>query len=199
MGPPDAEGRAPCSAAWHPRPCDRAGKRPLLADYPRWAARGPSFADVESSLRVWAPCNLALVAVGVLVVIEADSPDADAELASLGGAELASAPAREARSGRGRAYVFRAPPGVNVPNGARRGTSGAVDVRGTGGLLVVPPSRHVSGHVYAWLPGRAVGDCAAGGARRTALAARAADSQASACTHGSGRRRHGRRLDHRRG
>jgi Primase C terminal 1 (PriCT-1)/Bifunctional DNA primase/polymerase, N-terminal len=33
-----------------------------------------------------------------------------------------------------------------------------LDIRSTGGYVVAPPSHHVSGNRYAWLPGRAPGD-----------------------------------------
>jgi hypothetical protein len=42
-----------------------------------------------------------------------------------------------------------------VGNGAKRGASGAIDVRGRNGYVVVPPSIHSSEYVYEWEPGLA--------------------------------------------
>lgn len=53
---------------------------------------------------------------------------------------------------------FQLPPGIKVRNRAKLGHSAAIDVRGNGGLLVLPPSRHKSGHQVSWVDGRAPSD-----------------------------------------
>ena len=59
-------------------------------------------------------------------------------------------------TGRGRHLLYRTPDGVVLGNRAhllghpKGDARGDVDVRGHGGQIVAPPSRHVSGHVYRW-------------------------------------------------
>jgi putative DNA primase/helicase len=55
-----------------------------------------------------------------------------------------------AATARGRHLYFALPPGVAVANSAGQVAEG-VDIRGTGGYVVAPPSVHPSGHVYQWL------------------------------------------------
>ena len=51
--------------------------------------------------------------------------------------------------GGGKHLLFQAPPGVEVKNSAGKLAPG-VDVRGTGGYIVLPPSIHPSGKPYEW-------------------------------------------------
>ena len=53
--------------------------------------------------------------------------------------------------------LFRMPEGRDVRNSARRVGPG-IDVRGTGGYVVLPPSGHVSGRRYEWVAGRSPDD-----------------------------------------
>ena len=111
--------------------------------------RPPTLDDlVEVTKRVW-PVNVGIVTGNELVVVEADSPEADVELVGMLGGAI-NTPTRQPRSGRGRAWLLRAPTGHHMRNRAHLGASGAIDVRGRNGLLVVPPSRHVTGHSYTW-------------------------------------------------
>jgi len=89
------------------------------------------------------------------VVIEGDSSEAEAEIMELGGGTARRAPTRERRPGRGRAYLFRTPRAVVLSDRTKLGRSGAIDVRGPGGILVLPPSVHLTGHEYTWVKGRA--------------------------------------------
>jgi hypothetical protein len=54
--------------------------------------------------------------------------------------------------GGGRQKLFRFPEGFRAPTNR---TSIGVDIRGTGGFALLPPSRHESGHVYEWAKGHA--------------------------------------------
>lgn len=59
--------------------------------------------------------------------------------------------------GGGRQMFFRLPDGVSLPNGASEALG--VDIRGQGGFAMLPPSEHLSGNNYAWLPGCAPWEC----------------------------------------
>ena len=140
--------RGTCSAPWH-RICTRAGKRPLVTGYSRYALAPPNIDDlVALTSRIW-PVNVGIVTGNRVVVVEADSPEADAEILGLGAVALKT-PIRQARPGRGRAWLFRLPGDQLLANRAHLGNSGAIDVRAAGGVLVVPPSHHVTGHRYRW-------------------------------------------------
>jgi hypothetical protein len=55
----------------------------------------------------------------------------------------------ESLTARGRHVWFRMPPDAGVRNSASRIARG-IDVRGTGGYVLAPPSVHPSGRKYAW-------------------------------------------------
>ena len=143
-----------CSAPWHKWPCDRIGKRPLAEGYPEIAHEPPTVEHVERELRRLGAVNPAIV-TGPIVAVEADSAEAEAEVVELAGPEIERAPCRLPRPGRGRGWLFAAPPGVEIGNRAGLGRSGAIDVRGRSGIFVVPPSVHATGHRYQWAPSRA--------------------------------------------
>src|SRR5688572_7067258 len=104
-----------CTAPWHPQRCANAGKRPLAGGFPKLAQQLPRLADLLAAVdrhRRLEAINLAIVIPRGHVVVEADDPDGDAELAEHVG--RAMTPIRAARPGRGRAYLFRLPTGVVV-------------------------------------------------------------------------------------
>lgn len=138
-----------CTAAYHGHCGRQAGKRPLVQGFPRYADTPPTMKALNLvTTRVW-PVNVGIVTGNRIVAVEADSPEADEEVRGVAGCKLAT-PTRAPRPGRGAAWIFRAPPGVQMGNRAHLGKSGAIDVRGDAGLLVVPPSRHATGHHYEW-------------------------------------------------
>jgi len=61
-----------------------------------------------------------------------------------------------AKTGRGW-HLYWAMPGVDVRNSAGK-VGPKIDVRGTGGYVVMPPSPHPDGGTYEWLPGRSPAD-----------------------------------------
>jgi hypothetical protein len=135
-------------------PCTRIGKRPLVIGYSSFPASPPTEEDVKHWRREFGLFNIAIVTGGEIVVVEADSPDAERELDEMIGEMLTVTPTRERRPTRGRGYIFSIPAGMELRNKSKLGRSGAIDVRGSGGIYVVPPSLHASGHVYSWVPGR---------------------------------------------
>lgn len=66
-------------------------------------------------------------------------------------------PTVAARTGNGIHLYFRMPSGSDVRNSASK-IAPHVDVRGTGGYVVTPPSPHPSGATYAWVKGRSPDD-----------------------------------------
>lgn len=144
-----------CSASWHPTPCEERGKRPLVAGYPARAHRLLELGTLVIEFEGHWPCGLGMVVPVGCVVVEADSPDAEAELLALGGPVMDSAPARERRTGRGRGWIFRVDPALNLTPATRLGTSEAIDVLTAGSLFVLPPSVHRTMHTFAWVLGRA--------------------------------------------
>lgn len=142
-----------CSARWHRHRPDQIGKVPLLPGYQTLADNLPALPMLDRAFRQFGvmALNLAIVVPRGLVVVEADSPAADAELEALIGP--VQTPIRAARPGRGRALLLSLkdmPAGLEVRSRTGLGASGAIDVRAAGGLLVVPPSIHATGHVLTW-------------------------------------------------
>jgi hypothetical protein len=88
-------------------------------------------------------------AISKIFVVDVDGPDAELELQRL------SLPATvQTITARGKHYFFKYP-SVPIRNSASKVARG-VDIRGTGGYCIVPPSVHESGHVYRWAGARTV-------------------------------------------
>jgi hypothetical protein len=126
--------------------CRSPGKHPLTAHGLKEASRDPL--TLRDWWELWAEANVAVVtgvASGVIVLDVDGKPGVSALEA------LPSLPATwHSRTGRGEHYWFRHPGGI-VPNAVR--LRPGLDLRGDGGYVVVPPSRHVSGRSYAWIVG----------------------------------------------
>jgi hypothetical protein len=83
-----------------------------------------------------------------IFVVDADGIDAEAELRKLE-AQHGTLPASvEAITARGRHIYFRMP-ATDLRNSTGKIAAG-VDVRGTGGFVIAPPSIHPSGRRYTW-------------------------------------------------
>jgi hypothetical protein len=110
--------------------------------------------------RWWADCPHANVglrtgAVSGLVVLDVDGPTGQASLRSLVDRH-GSFRAAWVRTGSGGWHAYLAHPGTEVPNSASR-LGASLDIRGDGGYVVAPPSRHWTGGRYDWhsaMPGR---------------------------------------------
>jgi replicative DNA helicase len=63
-----------------------------------------------------------------------------------------------AKTGNGVHVYFKMPGGADVRNSAGKVGQG-IDVRGTGGYVVIPPSPHPDGGVYEWIKGREPTEC----------------------------------------
>lgn len=129
------------------------GKVPALTDWPTRATAKPT--DVRKLFRRMPQANVGIATGRGIFVLDVDP--------GRGGNEsLASLPelpvTLTARTGGGGwHYYFRAPAGRRVANSRDRLGKG-LDVRGDGGQVVAPPSRHPSGGVYTWAEGRSPKD-----------------------------------------
>ncbi|WP_205447377.1 bifunctional DNA primase/polymerase [Candidatus Frankia alpina] len=131
----------------------RPGKQPLVRDWPSAASTSPG--QIKDWWRRWPDANVGIVTgprsgLGVL--------DLDVDK---GG--VASLSALESRvgclpgtvtvvTGSGGVHLYYRHPGVPLLSAADVYGLG-LDVRGDGGLVVAPPSRHPCGHRYAWVGG----------------------------------------------
>jgi hypothetical protein len=131
------------------RDCENAGKHPVGALVPHGLKDATS--DAATIRRWWQrhpDANVAIItgAESGLVVLDADGGDGLVALKALG------TPATTWLSKTGRGYQqFFSHPGGATRIGNRAGLRPDLDVRGDGGYVVVPPSRHASGRRYEWL------------------------------------------------
>jgi hypothetical protein len=139
------DGRCTCGK----RGCSTPGKHPDVG--PSWKRFRREHADL-ALVRRWFTqkpyANVGIVTgkVSALVVVDADGETGVAELERRGYPTTWTA-----RSGSGGLHVYLRHPGDPIGN---RKIAGIGDLRGDGGLIVAPPSLHVSGNCYEWLPGR---------------------------------------------
>lgn len=123
--------------------CESVGKHPCTKHGVKDASKDPEV--ISAWWRSYPEANIGIAtgkASGILV-LEVDGPSGDASLAAIG----AAIPTRTNITKRGR-HLFFMHPGVPIPNRVRMLPD--LDVRGDGGMIVVPPSLHASGHRYHW-------------------------------------------------
>lgn len=122
-------------------------KRPLLDGWPEAATTDA--AQIADWFSDWPDAQVGLV-TGEVIVLDVDGPEGEAAIAKLE-AEGEPLPATlEAHTGRGRHLYFRAPKGSELRNSAGK-LGPKLDVRGRGGYVIAPPSRHAeTGKPYAW-------------------------------------------------
>lgn len=144
---------------WSVVPVRAREKRPLVAWQPYQQTR-PTPAEVRDWFTRWPDANVGIV-TGVLsglVVLDVDPAHGGEQ--SLARLEREHGPLPvtvEAISGGGGRHLYFAHPGGEVRN--RAGLAPGIDLRGDGGLIVAPPSRHPSGRRYTWRAGHAPGEC----------------------------------------
>ena len=132
----------------HVFPCLPHDKRPATANGVKAAT-----ADPDMIRRLWQQLPDANIGIATgtpsgIFVVDVDGIDAEAELRKLE-AQHGTLPASvEAITARGRHIYFRMP-ATDVRNSTGKIAAG-VDVRGTGGFVIAPPSVHPSGRRYTW-------------------------------------------------
>lgn len=138
---PDAAGHCACGRKHTGRDI---GKAPLTPHGVKDAST-----DERVVRRYWctpdANVGIATGAVSGLVVLDVDGPDG---VASLAGKTIPPTPC--VLTSNGKHFYFRHPGGV-IRNFVKK--LPGLDLRGDGGYVVAPPSTHLSGKQYMWLPG----------------------------------------------
>lgn len=132
--------------------CRDPGKHPIGALVPNGLNNASTD---EAKLRRWwtaRPDANVAVATGAVVVLDVDPRHhGDASLAELERKHGALPTSAQVRTGGGGLHVYlQAPPGITIKNSAGKLGPG-LDIRGTGGYVLAPPSKHISGNRYAWI------------------------------------------------
>jgi hypothetical protein len=124
-------------------PCDRPGKHPRLRHGLSEASTDPR--RIEMWWTRWPDANVGLCTGVVMDVADIDSAEGRHGLRHLLGGTMPAGPA--VRTGGGGWHFWFRPTGY----GNRVRLLPGLDWRGTGGYVVAPPSRHVSGSTYTWI------------------------------------------------
>jgi uncharacterized protein with PIN domain len=139
--------------------CPAPGKHPRIA-WDRLMHEAAARDEVARWWRRWPQANVGVVTgtVSDLVVLDVDPRHGGGEtFAELEGVHGALPHTVEALTGGGGQHLYFRHPGVFVPS---RPVAPGLDVKGDGGLIVSPPSVHVTGRRYAWEAGCAPDDAA---------------------------------------
>jgi hypothetical protein len=138
---------------WSIVPVAARAKRPIV----RWETfqhRLPGQDQLVAWFRRWPDANLAVVtgALSGLVVLDVDPRHGGEQSLAMIEERHGRLPATiESVTGGGGRHVYFAHPGHEGRN--RVGLMPGLDLRGDGGVIVVPPSIHPSGNPYRWRPG----------------------------------------------
>lgn len=138
---------------WSVIPVRPGDKRPLI-EWQDYQQRLPGADEVRHWFARWPDTNLGIVtgAVSRLVVLDVDpAHDGVTGLNTLQKRHGALPETVEAVSGGGGRHLYFRHPGRPVRN--RVALAPGVDLRGDGGMIVVPPSLHPSGRRYVWRVG----------------------------------------------
>jgi putative DNA primase/helicase len=145
---------AAAGRGWHILPVQTRGKLPLVNGWPEDATS--DIARLEAWQHQYPACNwgLATGAASGLVVIDVDGAEGRASLANLerqGFTLPATITVTTGRTDGGEHCYFRPPSGVDIRNDQSGKIGAHVDMRGTGGFVVCPPSIHASGRQYRFI------------------------------------------------
>jgi len=140
-------------AGWSVVPMAPRSKQPLIV-WREFQERRARTDEIHAWFRRWPQANIAVVTgvISGIVVIDIDPRHGgEASLKILEG-EVGPIPSTlEAETGGGGRHLYFAHPGQTLRN--RTALRPGIDLRGDGGVIVVPPSVHPSGRRYAWLKG----------------------------------------------
>lgn len=145
-------------ARWSVVPLAPRDKRPLVP-WLEFQQRRALPDEIRGWFRRWPDANLGVVtgAISNIVVIDIDPRHGGEAALQLLEDDAGPIPSTlEAETGGGGRHLYFAHPGRPVRN--RAGLRPGIDLRGDGGLVVVPPSLHPSGRRYAWAAGHGFGE-----------------------------------------
>ena len=118
----------------------------------RWAHLQDEPLTVETVEQAFEPdYNIGIMTGAGVIVLDVDG---EKGRRSLNGLHLPETPV--VNTGGGWRYYFRVPKGREVGNAV--GLLPGIDIRGSGGYVVAPPSMHPSGTRYEWVPGLSLTD-----------------------------------------
>ncbi len=141
------------AAGWSLVPMAPRGKQPLLS-WLEFQQRRASDDEIRGWFRRWPEANIAVVTgeISNIVVLDIDPRHGGEASLALLEDEIGPIPSTvEALTGGGGRHLYFAYPGRRVRN--RAGLRPGIDLRGDGGIIIVPPSVHPSGKRYAWAGG----------------------------------------------
>ena len=166
-------------AGWSIVPMVPGGKQPLIP-WLEFQQRRAAPDEIRAWFQRWPAANIAVVtgAISGIVVIDIDPRHGGEAALKLLEDEIGPIPSTvEALTGGGGRHLYFAHPGETLRN--RAGLRPGLDLRGDGGIIVVPPSLHPSGRRYTWaggnspqeadpapLPARLLAELAAKGGRQ---------------------------------
>jgi putative DNA primase/helicase len=131
--------------------CDKVGKHPRT---PHGLNDGTTdAAQIRRWWRQWPDANIGTVtgAVSGFVVLDVDPRHGgDPSLEDLTAKHGSLPDTTESLTGGGGRHLLFAHPGTPIHNDAGKKLGAGLDIRGDGGYVVVPPSRHASGQFYEW-------------------------------------------------
>jgi hypothetical protein len=123
-----------------------AGKVPRIAAWPTQATTDEAI--VRRWWQTWLTADIGIATGGGLLVLDVDPRHGgDASLAELERRHGPLPDTPRALTGGGGVHLYFA---VDQTIGNRAGLVPGIDLRGEGGFVVAPPSKHASGRGYAW-------------------------------------------------
>jgi len=139
--------------------CPAPGKHPRVA-WERFMRGAAPREGIVRWWRRWPQANVGVVTgqVSGLVVLDVDPRHGGGEALAVFEAAHGALPRTvESLTGGGGQHIYFRHPGNRVPS---RPLAQGLDIKGDGGLVVLPPSVHATGRAYVWETGSAPGDVA---------------------------------------
>ncbi len=127
--------------------CTSIGKHPRISAWPQKASSDPE--TIRSWWKRWPQANIGLATGNTFAVLDVDKKNGGLDSLKSLEEEIGGLPdtVRVDTGGGGRHYYFQKNSPINNSAGA---LGPGLDVRGTGGFIVAPPSLHLSGKRYRY-------------------------------------------------